>query len=173
MVIDAVFNVHFVISQRSFSFKDSFDLTHYICFINLISKLELVFLLPLPYNFHFSKASTTLLWLYIIISRTYSLVLTLFHCSQSLTSVSKCTVDSGNVLLLYCYSLSRVQVFATLWTVTCQTPLSMGFPRQEYGSELPFPSPGYLPDPGIESCVSYIGSWILYHLSHQGSTSST
>ena len=36
------------------------------------------------------------------------------------------------------------------WTVTCQTPLSMGFSRQEYWSGLPFPSPGNLPDPGIE-----------------------
>ena len=34
--------------------------------------------------------------------------------------------------------------------VACQTPLSMGFSRQEYWSELPFPSPGDLPDPGIE-----------------------
>ena len=38
----------------------------------------------------------------------------------------------------------------TLWTVAHQAPLSMGFPRQEYWSELPFPSPGDLPDPGIE-----------------------
>ena len=36
------------------------------------------------------------------------------------------------------------------WTVACQTPLSMGFSRQEYWSGLPFPSPGNLPDPGIE-----------------------
>ena len=36
------------------------------------------------------------------------------------------------------------------WTVTCQAPLSMGFPRQEYWSRLPFPSPGDLPDPGVE-----------------------
>ena len=35
-------------------------------------------------------------------------------------------------------------------TVTLQAPLSMGFPRQEYWSGLPFPSPGDLPDPGIE-----------------------
>ena len=35
--------------------------------------------------------------------------------------------------------------------VPCQAPLSMGFPRQEYWSGLPFPSPGNLPDPGIES----------------------
>ena len=38
---------------------------------------------------------------------------------------------------------------ATPWTVACQAPLSMGFPRQEYWSGLPFPSPGGLPDPGI------------------------
>ena len=34
--------------------------------------------------------------------------------------------------------------------VTCQAPLSMGFPRQEYWSGLPFPSPGDLPSPGVE-----------------------
>ena len=39
---------------------------------------------------------------------------------------------------------------ATSWTVACQAPLSMGFPRQEYWSGLPFPSPGDLPDPAIE-----------------------
>ena len=47
-------------------------------------------------------------------------------------------------------SLSRVGLFAALWTVTYQAPLSMGFSRQEYWSGLPFPSPGDLPDPGIE-----------------------
>ena len=36
---------------------------------------------------------------------------------------------------------------ATPWTVACRAPLSMGFSRQEYFSGLPFPSPGYLPDP--------------------------
>ena len=38
----------------------------------------------------------------------------------------------------------------TPWTVACQTPPSMGFSRQGYWSGLPFPSPGDLPDPGIE-----------------------
>ena len=38
----------------------------------------------------------------------------------------------------------------TTWTVAQQAPVSMGFPRQEYWSGLPFPSPGDLPDPGIE-----------------------
>ena len=46
--------------------------------------------------------------------------------------------------------LSRVRIFATLWTVANQAPLSMGFSRQEYWSGLPFPSPGDFPDPGIE-----------------------
>ena len=46
--------------------------------------------------------------------------------------------------------LSRVRLFATQWTVAPLAPLSMGFFRQEYGSGLPFPSPGDLPYPGIE-----------------------
>ena len=46
--------------------------------------------------------------------------------------------------------LSCVWLFATLWTVACQAPPSMGFSRQEYWSGLPFPSPGDLPNPGIE-----------------------
>ena len=40
--------------------------------------------------------------------------------------------------------------FEIPWTVARQAPLSMGFPRQEYWNRLPFPSPGDLPDPGIE-----------------------
>ena len=45
---------------------------------------------------------------------------------------------------------SRVQLFATPWTVTSQLPLSMGFPSQEYWSELPFPTPGDLPNSEME-----------------------
>ena len=47
-------------------------------------------------------------------------------------------------------SLSRVRLFATPWTVAYQAPQSMGFSRQEYWSGVPFPSPGDLPNPGIE-----------------------
>ena len=47
-------------------------------------------------------------------------------------------------------SLSCVRLFATPWTVAYQASPSMGFSRQEYWSGLPFPSPGDLPDPGIE-----------------------
>ena len=53
-------------------------------------------------------------------------------------------------------SLSRVQLFATPWTVAHQAPQSMEFSRQEYWSGLPFPSPEDLPNPGIE-----LGSPIL------------
>ena len=47
-------------------------------------------------------------------------------------------------------SLSRVRLFATPWTVAYQAPPSMIFSRQECWSGLPFPSPGDLPDPGLE-----------------------
>ena len=52
--------------------------------------------------------------------------------------------------------LSHVLFFEAPWTVTCQTPLSMEFSRQEYWSELPPPSPGDLPkqglNPGLQDC---------------------
>ena len=47
-------------------------------------------------------------------------------------------------------SLSLVRLFVTPWTVAYQAPPSMGFSRQECWSGLPFPSPGDLPNPGIE-----------------------
>ena len=52
--------------------------------------------------------------------------------------------------------LSHVQLFATLWTVACQAPLSMGCSRQEYWSGLPCPSPGNLSDPGIKPVSVYL-----------------
>ena len=47
--------------------------------------------------------------------------------------------------------LSCTQLLVTLWIIVRQAPLSMGFSRQEYWSGLPFPPPGNLPNPGIES----------------------
>ena len=60
---------------------------------------------------------------------------------------------------------SRVWLFGTLWTVAHQAVLFMGFSKQEYWSGLPFPSPGDLPDTGMEpmSQVSCIARWVLYH----------
>ena len=54
------------------------------------------------------------------------------------------------LLLLLLSRFSRVQLLETSWTATCQAPLSMEFSSQEYCSGQPFPSPGNLPDPGIE-----------------------
>ena len=50
--------------------------------------------------------------------------------------------------VLRCFS--RVQLFATLWTVAHQAPLSLEFSKQEYWSGLSFPLPGDLPNPGIK-----------------------
>ena len=46
--------------------------------------------------------------------------------------------------------LNRIQLFTTPWIVACQTPLSTRLPRQEYWSELSYPPPGDLPNPGIK-----------------------
>ena len=47
-------------------------------------------------------------------------------------------------------SFGRIQLCATLWSIACQAPLSMGFPRKEHWSGLSFPPPGDLPNPRIE-----------------------
>ena len=57
--------------------------------------------------------------------------------------------------------LSRVWLFATPCSVALQAPLSMGLSRQEYRSGLPFPSPGHLPDPGIEPASPALASGFL------------
>ena len=71
------------------------------------------------------------------------------QCAQSFLSAAHAIAECvlGAVL-------SRVPVFATLWTVAHQAPLSMGFSRQESWRGLPFPSPGDFPNPGIEPWVS-------------------
>ena len=50
----------------------------------------------------------------------------------------------------YTFMNTHILILVSPWAVASQVPLSMGFPRQEYWSELPFPSQGDLPDPGIE-----------------------
>ena len=49
-----------------------------------------------------------------------------------------------------CTLTQHVQLFVTPWIVIHQAPLSIGFPKQEYWSGLPFSSPGDLPEPGIK-----------------------
>ena len=61
--------------------------------------------------------------------------------------------------MLSCYS--HVRLCATLWTIACQTPLAVGFSRQEYWSQeyLTCPPPGCLPDPGIKLCLLHLLHW--------------
>ena len=66
-------------------------------------------------------------------------------------SYSSKTKFPQSILLLLLFSQEVMSdSFVIPWTVTHQAPLSLGFPRQEYWSWLPFPSPGYLPDTGFE-----------------------
>ena len=60
-------------------------------------------------------------------------------------------------------SFSHVQVFATPQTIALQAPLSVGFPRKEYWSGLPLPSPGDLPNPRDQAHMSCIGRLVLDH----------
>ena len=74
--------------------------------------------------------------------------------SFALSNEPKITVIIDCVPFDYHYCLFSCSVvsdsFATPWTAACQAPLPMGFPSQEHWSGLPFPSPGDLPDLGIE-----------------------
>ena len=60
------------------------------------------------------------------------------------------TALAGGFFVCVLSHFSCVRLFETLWTIAHQAPLSMGFSRQEYWSELPCPPPGGLPDSGIE-----------------------
>ena len=93
-----------------------------------------------------------------------------FHSlKHNLSAFYYARTTSPNILLSWLlFSHSVVSnSFATPWTVAHQTLLSMVFPRQEYWSELPFPSPGNPPNPGITPTspahVPCIGRQILYH----------
>ena len=70
---------------------------------------------------------------------------------------------------------SHGQLFANLWTVDCQVPLSMEILRTEYWNGLPFPPPGDLPNPGIEpkSLVSPALAGRFLPLGHLGSPFNT
>ena len=72
-----------------------------------------------------------------------------------------CPLSVHTVETTYCCFL----VSKSCWTIAHQASLSMGFPRQEYWSGLPFPSPGDLPDPGMEhsSPALQVGSLPLNH----------
>ena len=93
-------------------------------------------------------------------------------CSSTSTAnviVKLWTETPVSLLFIYVCALScfsHVQFFVTPWTVARQVPLSMGFSKQKYWSGLPVPSPGDLPDTGIEpvSPIWQAGSLPLSHL---------
>ena len=78
---------------------------------------------------------------------------------NSLTALQNVKHWVTMLLLFSCYILSDSCV--TWWTVACQAPLSMGFPRQEYWSGLPIPSPGYLPNRGNEPAYPALAGWFF------------
>ena len=90
------------------------------------------------HSFHF--LSQCLAW--IILIDLYSTSVIFSFTVSSLLIMPSCEVKVK--------SLSHVQLFATPWSAAYQAPPSIGFSRQESWSGLPFPSPGDLPDPGIE-----------------------
>ena len=71
---------------------------------------------------------------------------------QQGTSMEHREIYSNLVItIMRVYLLSHFQLFVTRWIIAHQALSSIGFPRQEYWNELPFPSPGDLPDPGMET----------------------
>ena len=84
------------------------------------------------------------------------------RCQETIVKFNiQLILRTQNSLSLYCKNgqllsmcvlncISCVQLFATLWMVARQAPLSMGFSRQEFWNRLPCPTPGDLPDSGIE-----------------------
>ena len=97
---------------------------------------------------------------------TCSLCNSMLYCVALEQMRGHCAVCLRGPTRVVLLSFSRSVIsnsFATLWTVVCQASLSMGFSRQEYWSGLPFPSPGDLSDPGIETRSPCIDRWILYH----------
>ena len=72
------------------------------------------------------------------------------HSVRAVLPVSYFSALCGWAFGVKVKSLSRIQLFATPWTVAHQDPPSMEFSRQEYRSGWPFPSPGDRPDPGME-----------------------
>ena len=104
------------------------------------------------------------LWCYSKLPQTKYLKVTQIYCNSGDQKLK-----IGLVLLCVCVcvcvcvcALSHVWLFATLWTVDRQAPLSMKFPRLEYRSEFSFLTSGVLSWPRDQTCVSCIGRWILY-----------
>ena len=82
---------------------------------------------------------------------------------QSATGCLLTESGDGSVLKsgLVAQLFSHVQLFVTLWTATCQAPLSVELSKQEYRSRLSFPFPGNLPDPGVRPASPALASRVF------------
>ena len=103
-----------------------------------------------------TKVCVWSIWI-LFLWETSVLVVCVFCCVYLLTFFPSFSLILLLLLLFFSYQVMS-NSFAKPWTVACQAPLSMGFPRQKYW--LPFPSPGDLLSPGVESRT---GMEILYH----------
>ena len=103
-----------------------------------------------------AKVCVWSIWI-LFLWETSVLVVCVFCCMYLLTFLPSFSLTLLLLLLFFSYQVMS-NSFAKPWTVACQAPLSMGFPRQKYW--LPFPSPGDLLSPGVDSPT---GMEILYH----------
>ena len=115
-------------------------------------------------SYHFSQSHKLSLYTYVVqysvktrcncyaeIWCTFSIQVPLrLNYALQFTATSVYLHFNFSMLCAHAQSLWSCSLFATLWTVACQATLSMGFFRQESWSGLPCPSPGDLPEPGIE-----------------------
>ena len=157
-------------SQVSISLTISWSLPKFMCFALVMPSSHLILWHPLllfpsifPSIRDFSKSQLFIsgdqsngasvyfydklfkLWLSGSLNHSFT------RCFTAVTGVSLTWTLSWHMSCLKkVKSLSHVWLFVTPQTVAHLAPPSMGFSRQEYWSGLPFPSPGYLPDPGIE-----------------------
>ena len=103
------------------------------------------------------------IWLAGIFSHSTSFLFVFFDGFLCRAEASKSDIASLGYFALVARMLdcsSCVQLCVTPWTVALQTPLSIGFSRQEYWSGLPCPPPEDLPDPGIEPRSADAGSFV-------------
>ena len=108
---------------------------------------QMVLLVPCQKSFHYICES--------LFQSSLLCSIDLYVCLYASAMLFLINVSTFNIIIIFLWAcvlncFSCVQLFATPWTVACQAPLSMGFSRQKYWRGLPYPSPGDLPNPGIE-----------------------
>ena len=108
--------------------------------LTLIMQLEVVFL-------RFLHSQIIIFPSYTILLKKVTLHSSYIRCGHKSSPTERLNIC---VCVWVLSHFSHAQLHAFLWTVVWQAPLSIGFSRQEYWSELPCPPPGDLPDPGIE-----------------------